>query len=178
MNVWHWDPLKTVPGSGFVRTWKINEKTIGKTKVSDGPKQLKNIEKKTFSWWKKCKKRCQRGPQSHVFSYKMVTWASQVRLILWFLTFWCDAKKSSFLDAFPMDRQIQKIRAVERQRVEKTPSSIPQRQVSGRQGSPGPIESRTLWQLDHPQGIPTRRWAEGPANMNMNVWRYMTPSPV
>ena len=32
---------------------------------------------------------------------------------------------------------------------------------SRRQGSPGSIESRTLWPLDHPERIPTHRWAEG-----------------
>ena len=44
-------------------------------------------------------------------------------------------------------------RAVERQRVEKVT-----------EGSPGTIENRTLRPLDHPRRIPTRRWAEGPAN--------------
>ena len=58
--------------------------------------------------------------------------------------------------------------AVERQRVEKVTSSIRRRQVSGREGSPGTTENRTLWSLDHPQRIPTRHWAEGPANIWMN----------
>ena len=53
-------------------------------------------------------------------------------------------------------------RAAERQRVEKVPSIIRRRQVSRRQGSPGSIESMTIWPLDHPERIPTRRWAEGP----------------
>ena len=40
---------------------------------------------------------------------KMATCAFQVRLILWFLTFWCDAKKWWFLDALPLAPQIRKI---------------------------------------------------------------------
>ena len=39
----------------------------------------------------------------------MTTWASQVGLILWFLTFWCDAQKSSFFEGTPMVQQIRKI---------------------------------------------------------------------
>ena len=44
----HLDPLKTVLGSGFEKTWKIYEKTIGNSMVSDGPKPLKSIEKQTL----------------------------------------------------------------------------------------------------------------------------------
>ena len=43
-----WDPLKTVPGSGFEKTLKIYEKTIGKSMVFDGLKPLKSIEKQTL----------------------------------------------------------------------------------------------------------------------------------
>ena len=43
-----WDPLKTVPGSGFEKTLKIDEKTIGKSMVFDGLKPLKSIEKQTL----------------------------------------------------------------------------------------------------------------------------------
>ena len=100
----------------------------------------------------------------------MATWASQVRLILWFLTFWCDAKKSSFVDALPIDRKNQKNRAGERQRIEKVPPARRRREVSGRDGFPGSIESRTLWPLDHPERIPTRRWAEGPANIYIYIY--------
>ena len=38
-----WDPLKTVPGSGFEKTLNY-EKTIGNPRVFDGLKQLKSIE--------------------------------------------------------------------------------------------------------------------------------------
>ena len=48
MKVQHLDPLKTVPGSGFEKTLKIDEKTIGKSMVLDGPKPLKHIEKQTL----------------------------------------------------------------------------------------------------------------------------------
>ena len=61
-------------------------------------------------------------------------------------------------------------RPKECQRVEKVPSTIRRRQVSGRKGSPGSIESRTIWPLDHPQRIPTRRWAEGPANIYIYIY--------
>jgi hypothetical protein len=43
-----WDPLKTIPGSGFEKTLKIDENTIGKSTVFDGLKQLKSIEKQTL----------------------------------------------------------------------------------------------------------------------------------
>ena len=86
--------------------WKING--------FDGPKPLKSIEKQTLllifchsqKWWKNNAK----GDfESHVFWSKMATWATQVRLTLWFWTFWCDSKKSSFLDALPMDQKIEKM---------------------------------------------------------------------
>ena len=38
---WHWDPLKTLPGSCFEQTWKINEILMGKWEVFDGLKPLK-----------------------------------------------------------------------------------------------------------------------------------------
>jgi hypothetical protein len=43
-----WDPLKTVPGSGFEKTLKIYTKTIGKSMVFDGLKPLKSIGKQTL----------------------------------------------------------------------------------------------------------------------------------
>jgi hypothetical protein len=42
------DPLKTVPGSGFEKTLKIYEKTIGKSMVFYCLKPLKSIEKQTL----------------------------------------------------------------------------------------------------------------------------------
>ena len=60
--------------------------------------------------------------------------------------------------------------AVERQRVGKGTSTIRRRQVSGREGSQGSIESRTLWPLKHPEGIPIRRWAEGLPNIFIYVF--------
>jgi len=57
IKVRRWDPLKTVPGSGFEKTWKIEEQTIGKSMVFDGPKPLKDIKKQTrfliLGRWKK-----------------------------------------------------------------------------------------------------------------------------
>ena len=44
-TVRHWDPLKTVPGAGFEKTCKINEKTIEQSMVFYGPKTLSSIEK-------------------------------------------------------------------------------------------------------------------------------------
>ena len=80
--------------------------------VFDGPKPLKSIETQILflilGHSKKQWKNYAKGDlKSHVFWSKMATWASQVRLIVWFLTFCCDAKKSSFLDAFPMDQKIE-----------------------------------------------------------------------
>jgi hypothetical protein len=82
--------------------------------VLDGPKPLKSIEKQTLflilGHSKKLWKNDTKGElKSHVLGSKMATWASQVWLIVWFLTFCCDAKKSSFLDAFPMDHKIEQI---------------------------------------------------------------------
>jgi hypothetical protein len=42
------DPLKTVPGSGFEKILKFDEKTIGKSMVFDCLKPLKSIEKQTL----------------------------------------------------------------------------------------------------------------------------------
>ena len=113
-KVRRWDPLKTVLGSGFEKTWKNYEKSMGKSMVFDDPKPLKIIEKQTLflilGHSKKQWKNYAKGDlKSHGFGSKMATWASQFRLIIWFLTFWCDAKISSFLDAFPMDQKIEKI---------------------------------------------------------------------
>ena len=42
--------------------------------------------------------------QSHVWS-KMATWAFWVRLIVWFLTLWCDANKSLFYEVTSISKQ-------------------------------------------------------------------------
>ena len=90
--------------------WRCDRKING----FDCPKPLKRIEKQTFiDFWsfpKTMKQGCQREPQKSCFGFKMETWGSQVRLILWLWIFWCDAKKSSFCDALPMDQQIKQIR--------------------------------------------------------------------
>ena len=79
-----------------------------------GPKPLKSIEKQTLflilGHSKKLRKKHAKGElKSYVLGSKMATWASQVRLIFRFVTFCCDAKKPSFLDAFPMDPKIEKM---------------------------------------------------------------------
>ena len=68
-KVRRWDLLKTVSRSGFEKTWKIYEKTIGKIMVLDGPKPLKSIEKQTLflTLGHSKKKRYQRGPQKSCF---------------------------------------------------------------------------------------------------------------
>ena len=93
--------------------------------VFDGPEPLKSIEKQTLLLIlghskKQWKNDANRDLKSHVFRTKMVTWAFQFRLIIWFLKFWCDARKSSFLDAFPMDQEIEKSRALWRQGPQKS----------------------------------------------------------
>ena len=62
---------------------------------ADGPRALRNLGHSRNN----NEKRYQRRPQKSCFWSKIMTWASQVRLIVWFLTFGCDAKKSSLLDA-------------------------------------------------------------------------------
>ena len=110
-KVRHRDPLKNVPGNGLGKAWKLNDKTIGNSMVFDGPKALKSIEKQIhfliFGHSSKIWKNDAKGDlESHDFWTKMTTWASQVRLILWFWTFWCDAPKWWFLDALPLVQQI------------------------------------------------------------------------
>ena len=103
-------PIKNNPKERFWKNMKNLWKHYRKSMVFDGPKPLKIIEKqRLFLILGHSKKRYQRGPQKKIWGSKMATWASQVWLIVWFLTFCCDAKKSSFLDAFPMDQKIEKI---------------------------------------------------------------------
>ena len=45
IKVQHAPPLKTVPGSGLEKTWKVDENTIRKTIFFYNPKPLKRIEK-------------------------------------------------------------------------------------------------------------------------------------
>ena len=96
----HRDPLKTVPGSGFEKTWKNNEISIENERFLMAKIYWKCRTVIDFmvlghsqKWWKNDAKR---DLTNHVFWMKIATWASQLRLILWFLTFWCDAKKPWF----------------------------------------------------------------------------------
>ena len=101
-------------GHGEKQTWNNDEKTIGKSIFFDGPKPLKSILKLTLflilGHSKKQWKNDVKGDlKSDFWGSTMATWASQFRLIIWFFTFWCEAKKSSFLDVFPMDQKIEQI---------------------------------------------------------------------
>ena len=107
-------PSKNDPRSGFEQIWKNNENAIGTSMSFDGPKPLEINEKQihflifghSIKLWKK---RCQRGPQKTYFGVHngdMGLPGSTYPLIL---AFWDDAKKSSFLDALPIDQKIKKI---------------------------------------------------------------------
>ena len=87
MQVRRWDPLKTVPRSGFEKTLKFYGTIIGKSMIWDDPKPLKSIEKQSLflilGHSKKQSKNDTNGDlKSHVFLSKMATCASQVRLIV------------------------------------------------------------------------------------------------
>ena len=68
------------------------------------------------------------------------------------------------------DLQIDKQSSLGAPKGRQSDLGIRKRLVSGMEGSPGTIENRTLWPLTIPPRIPTRRWAEGPANFE----RYLT----
>ena len=63
INVWHWDPLKSVPGAVLNKYEKSINKQSEKTMACDGPKPLKRIEqqKRIRSFEKSIKKQCQKG---------------------------------------------------------------------------------------------------------------------
>ena len=105
----------------------------------DGPKPLESIEKQMFFLILGHKKKndTKGDLKSHVFGSKMATWASQVRLIVWFLTFCCDAKKSSFLDAFPMDQKIEKINPWSTKGPKKSARPVVRGVIFGQEGPRG-----------------------------------------
>ena len=76
-------------------------------------------------------------------------------------TFWCDARKSLFIEAFPMGQKIPRQKAVEHQSVAKGTPDIRKYEVSGLDGALLRIENSTLSPLDNP---------EGPANMYIYVY--------
>ena len=96
-----WDPLKTVPGSGFEKVLKNDEKTIGKSMVFDGLKPLKSIEKQTLFLTlghskKQWKIDTTMAPKSHEQLSKMEPGGAQDRFILSFIVFWRRRKNLSF----------------------------------------------------------------------------------
>ena len=113
-KVRRWDPLKTVSGSGFEKTWKIDEKTIGKSIVLDGPKSLKSIEKQTLFLTlghskKQWKIDAKMAPQSHEKLSTMERGGDQDRFILRFYRFLEKAEKLDFSMRFRGDQKTRKI---------------------------------------------------------------------
>ena len=95
--------------------WTINRKI---SIVFDDPKPLKSIEKQTLFLisghsQKRWKNDARGDLKSHVFLSKMATWDSQFR-------------KSLFLDAFPMDQQIEKIEPWGAKGRKKCPGCFPE----------------------------------------------------
>ena len=122
-KVRRWDPLKTVPGSGFEKTWKIYEKTIGKSMVLDGPKPLKIIEKqRLFSIWshskKKVKKRYQRGSHKLCFLIQNDDMGLPGSTYLLILDVLVRYRKIIIFGRLPDGPKNRKNRALERQRAE------------------------------------------------------------
>ena len=121
-----WDLLKTVPGSGFEKTLKIYENTIGKSMFFDGLKPLKSIEKQTFLDFRSFKKktmknRCQNESQK---SWKIIQNGARGRpgsIYSWFLSIFGEGEKTWFFDEVPGRPKNKENRPVERQRLEKSP---------------------------------------------------------
>ena len=108
------DPLKTVPGSGFEKIFKIDEKTIGKSMVFDGLKPLKSIQKQTLFFTlghskKQWKINAKMAPKSHEKWSKMEPGGAQDRFILSFYRFWEKTKKLDFSMRFRGDQKTRKI---------------------------------------------------------------------
>ena len=107
-----WDPLKTVLGSGFEKTLKICEKTIGKSMVSDGIKPLKSIDKQTLFLTsghskKQWKIDAKMAPKSHEKWSKIEPGGAQDRFILRFYWFLEKAKKLDFSMRFRGDQRLE-----------------------------------------------------------------------
>ena len=81
-----WTNMKKCLGNECFFFWW--SKTIGKYWITI---YLFSVFGHSRKWWKNDAKG---DLGSHVLESKMATWASQVRLILWFWTFSCDAEKS------------------------------------------------------------------------------------
>ena len=120
-----WDPLKTVPGSGFEKTLKINEKTIGKSMVFDGLKPLESIEKQTlFLTLGHSKKQWKIDAKMAPKSYeKVVQNGARGRpgsIYSSFLSIFWEGEKTWFFDEVPGRPKNKENRPVERQRLEKS----------------------------------------------------------
>ena len=93
---------KNGPGSGFDKTWKNFEILIGTWMFLEAKNmyQLLVLQRSSCfcNFLKKSKDRCKKGCWKSRFSSKMATWASQLRLILRFVAFWCEVKKPCFWD--------------------------------------------------------------------------------
>ena len=135
-------PSKNGPQERF---WKNMKNRWKNDRNINGFGWSKTIEKywktNTFLDFRSFKKRWQNDTKgdlkSHVLGSKMATWASQVRRIVWFLTFCCDAKKSSFLDAFPMDQQIEQIEPWSTKGPKKSVRGIARWCIFGQEGPRG-----------------------------------------
>ena len=95
IKVRHWHTKKTVPASVFfyiTNQWTI----IGNQCFLMVQNHWTILKNKHFSWFlvirENNEKTMPNGTSKVMyFGSKMGTWASQVQLIFWFLTFWCDA---------------------------------------------------------------------------------------
>ena len=126
--------------------------------VKNDPKMFQKCSKNVPKMFQKCSQNVPKMlPKCFKISPKLVQNRSKI-----------DAKINSKIDAKFVFQKSIKNRALERQRVAKVTSALQRLEVSGLEGSPGPIENRTLWPKDPPERIPTRRWAEGLANLIIN----------
>ena len=96
--------------------------------------------------------------QSHVFPSNIVTWASQVRLFLWFVSFWCDA--NSFLP-FSIGPKSIRNRSLEQLGVAQAALTHGFR----RSGAANYQRNRCIDNKNHEVRDLTRRWVVGPATV-------------
>ena len=109
----HLYPLKTASGSGSWKNMKFNEKWTWNRCFLRVPKAVSHYTLRLFStlasFGKGRKIDAKMAPKMHENWSKMRPGADQGRLIVWFLAFWTEVKKSLFFGTFPVAPKSRKI---------------------------------------------------------------------
>jgi hypothetical protein len=141
------DPLKTVPGSGFEKTWKTMKFGSGNERFLMAQIYWKCRTVIDFMVFghsqKKWKTDAKRDLKKHVFLSKTTAWTFKVRLILWLVTFWCEAKKACFLEVTRIGQKIEEIE---------------ERGWKGRYEFQLVVRSGQKWSLNEEKKIETGTW--------------------